>query len=421
MRSEAYGEYYRDCFIIKLNVDLDLTNLGNSDDSEHFGTFIHEYFHFLQNMATTFGAICMATFYAKIIFLLHKLATCENDVMTRIVVYDENLDRIIAPMEIAIGDMDQWSYEAYDFISINSAKFEKDELFGEYAGSALPQINLLLVKGANRTCETLNFGAMCIMESMADMLERKIYGKSKAKEYVQYDICEKLWEYMLGKEHSPEIIFRCCEYSLMYENPGQMFFCALSWFKANKIFVTKKAIDDFFINYIDPNYLKTYDNWHDEMLRLFSELESKSHVYTQDLANYVISFCNKFHKLREIQPLFFTDLFESEREAAKIKIFKFTETACPLVITQDNVLYNPNLLDVKKLGMEEFAAFYALYRLFTDKPSNHCVLVDICKANGNIEITESCTKNPLLSIHRKQLCMLGQFLYRWGVKVKELI
>ena len=43
------GEYYRDCFIIKLNVPIDFSNVGKSDDAEHLGTFFHEYFHFPRN------------------------------------------------------------------------------------------------------------------------------------------------------------------------------------------------------------------------------------------------------------------------------------------------------------------------------------------------------------------------------------
>lgn len=46
---------------------------------------------------------------------------------------------------------------------------------GYYGRYVLPVIKLLLVKDQKIEHKELNFGAMCIMESMADMLERKAY------------------------------------------------------------------------------------------------------------------------------------------------------------------------------------------------------------------------------------------------------
>lgn len=60
-----------------------------------------------------------------------------------------------------------------------------------YGDWTLPQIDLFLTQNRKLCHKTLNFGAMCIMESMGDMLERKLYGSSRAEEYIQYHICAR--------------------------------------------------------------------------------------------------------------------------------------------------------------------------------------------------------------------------------------
>jgi len=156
------------------------------------------------------------------------------------------------------------------------SKCEKDEILEElgYGDWTLPQIDLLLVQDRKPIHKTLNFGAMSIMESMADMLERRLYGKSRAEEYVQYNICEKLWNYVVKKDVPSDIIFRCCEFSLMDYNPGQLYFAALRIFAAQDV-ITKDTIDDFFTNWIKPSYKKKHEDMFSEMMGQFSELVPK--------------------------------------------------------------------------------------------------------------------------------------------------
>jgi hypothetical protein len=227
MRSESYGSYYEDCFIIKLNTDLDFENLGNSDNSIELGTFIHEYLHFLQNISTTYGNFSLAVYYAKVMDILYNLANKKNKDISKILPINKDIEYQVTKCEIARGDMDSWTYECYDFICIEAVIFQPDESMEEYQKDVLPVVKLLLAKDHKVEHKELNFGAMCIMESMADMLERKAYGRSKAGEYPQYDICEKLWAFFFQDNHDNELLFRLCEYALMGENPGQDFYWAI--------------------------------------------------------------------------------------------------------------------------------------------------------------------------------------------------
>lgn len=419
MRSGNCGEYYQDCFIIKLNVPFDFEKV--EDDVEHLGTFFHEYFHFLQNMCTTFGNFSMAIFYTKIRNILYKLANSDEIEIPQNIPIDPEIDSWVIRQGIAVGDMDSWTYDPYDFISVTDARLEKDEILEElgYGDWTLPRIDLLLVHNRKPIHKTLNFGAMSIMESMADMLERKLYGKSRAEEYVQYNICEKLWNYVVKKDVQSDIVFRCCEYSLMDDNPGLLFFAALRIFAGQNI-ITKDTIDDFFTNWIKPSYKKKHEDMFSEMMGQFSELVPKRNSYTKSLSKYVSEFCTEFYNLRKSSPLLFTTLYKSEPDATKIILAQFLHIAAPLIIDCKNEVYMSTELQSDGVGMEEFAAFYALYKMTYGLGSNRCELFDLCKVNSPKSISEICSKEPLLSRKQERLCALGQLLYMWQIKVEHL-
>lgn len=421
MRSGICGEYYRDCFIIKLNVPIDFSNVGKSDDAEHLGTFFHEYFHFLQNMCTTFGNLSMAVFYAKVRNILYKLANSTEIEISRNIEPNPEIDDWAIRQEIVVGDMDSWTYEPYDFMSITGARLVKDEIWEElgYGDCSLPQIDLFLTQNRKKFQKTLNFGAMSIMESMADMLDRKLYGRSRAEEYVQYHICKRLWDYVVKKAVPSDIIFRCCEYALMDYNPGRLYFNALRIFAKWDV-ITEDKIDDFFTNCIQPSYKKIYSDMFSEMMNQFRELVPIKNVYTEGLARYVSEFCSQFHELRECDPLLFTQLYRSESDAVKIILAQFMHIAAPLIIDCKNETYMPDALQSDGVGMEEYASFYALYKMASGLGTNKCELFDICKVNAHESISDICLKEPLLSRKQERLCALGQFLYMWQVKVERL-
>ena len=421
MRSGICGEYYQDCFIIKLNVPFDFSNIGKSDDAEHLGTFFHEYFHFLQNMCTTFGNFSMAVFYAKVRNILYKLANSNEIEIPRNIKINPEIDDWVIRQEIAVGDMDSWTYEPYNLMDINDVRLVKDETLEElgYGDCTLPQIDLFLVQNRKPTHKTLNFGAISIMESMADMLERKLYGRSRADEYVQYDICERLWNYVVKKDVPSDIIFRCCEYALMDYNPGQLYFAALRIF-AGQDAITENTVDDVFTNWIKPSYKKRYEDMFSEMMNQFSGLVPNENSYTKSLSEYVTEFCIKFYELRESKPLLFTMLYKSEPTAVKLILAHFMHIAMPLIIDCKNEIYVPDALQSDGIGMEEYAAFYALYRMANGRGTNKCELFDICNANGPESISEICSKEPLLSGKQERLCAFGQLLYMWQIRVERL-
>ncbi len=142
MRSSSYGEYYEDCFIIKLNEPIDFEDIGKSDDAKHLGTFFHEYLHFLQNISTTFGNFSMAVFYAKMSEILYQMANNPSSEMSKVIHYNDCIESYINRQDIALGDMDDWTYEPCNFLKIENVEFVQDPVLEELGYGDLSLIHI---------------------------------------------------------------------------------------------------------------------------------------------------------------------------------------------------------------------------------------------------------------------------------------
>lgn len=415
MRSETLGEYYQDCFIIKCNIPIDFDNPVNSDTAAALGTFFHEYFHFLQNAMTTYGNFRMAIFYARMMNIYYQL---ERGIPIEKVKLDcEGIEVPAQQSDIALGDMDEWTYEEFDFIQIVDIKYQADESLGKYKDNVVPVIKLQIVKSRENKVKELNFGSMCMMESMADMLERNLYGKSRQKNYVQYEICELLWEYMLGESipNWREKLFLSLEYSLMYDNPAQIFYFFLKY--AEKICkeITDEDIYKFFTEKIKPNYVDTYENFYREMINKFNDIVNNSNSYTQHLNEYVVGMMKKFYHLRKKCPTIFTGLYKMQKDKCKKALTMIMKAGVPLILDKDNSIYSGIRYSNNSVGMEEYAAMYALYSMVGINREKGCVLKDLCIANKIEAVDENCDIKPLLHVKYEKLCLLGQLLYMWQI------
>ena len=449
MRSSSYGEYYEDCFIIKLNEPIDFEDVGKSDDAKHLGTFFHEYLHFLQNISTTFGNFSMAVFYAKMNEILYQMANNPSSEMSKVIHYNDSIEPYINRQDIALGDMDDWTYEPCSFLEIENVEFVKDSILEElgYGDYVTPQVRLLFIR-KNVTVEsarkaehkTLHFGAMCIMESMADMMDLHLYGRSKAGEFVQYDICKKMWQYFFGgiishgnnsnssrlnENYQNRLIFRCCEYSLMFDNPGQMYYTALFMLSEklkNGLIerVSEAEIDDFFQNCIKPNFMCNYESYYSEMVRFAEYLFPSNSSFTQNVSEYIMNCFECFHKIRKVNPLYFTKIYEEEPKEAKCLLIACAYKAMPLVVNSLNETFMHNQLRNEGVGLEMYAAYYAIYSMFT-KNQNSCELLDLCKINAEEgSIKNFCSNEPLKSADETKVCALGQVLHMWQSKVRRI-
>lgn len=399
-RDQILGEYFLNSFIIKCNVDIDFENLSNSDTYLQLGSFLHEYIHFLQNASTTYGYINMAYFYAKTMNILYKVKNNAGKEVKRIIRDSSEIEQAGNICNITMGCAEAWTYDNYNYIEIINTVFQRDNFYGEeYDMAVVPILKLRLVKDGKSETKDFEFGAMAIMESMSSILERHFYGTSYSCVQPQYDICKILWNYIAPQQYADreDLIVAACECSLMYENPGSLFYNIVKHIiSKEKKELAINDIVDIFKSSFKPSFDEQHKIYFDEMNRLFGDLVPHKNDFCKFLNNYVTDFCNKLFLLRKYNFHFLSDLMiksSSEAKQGLIAIMKNTK-AIPLIISNNYEIYSGHE-QTDKMGMINYLAIYSFNRMFGVSGKNQCYMVDVCKRMGDSMINDKCYTLPM--------------------------
>lgn len=427
LRENLLGEYFSNFFIIKLSTDIDFLDLGKNDNHQDLGTFIHEYLHFVQNISTTYGNINLITIFSKLLGYMNIIATNEDSKINRIIKLSNEIEFSYNMCNITLGDMEEWTYNCYDNIRLIGHKVLRDDVFGpEYEQSIVPTLELELCdKGKKPVFKELNFGAMAIMESMASLFERHIYPMKYISMQVQYDICTILWNHFVPKlKNRYELIFAACDASLMYENPGMIFYSILRFYgEVEGVLEDIDAVYQLFEEKIQPNYKNSYKKNYDELVKLLNNLIPPNHEFYKPLNTYINEFLLKVNRIRENKTQYFADMMLKNSMDAKFSIIEFMKqtNAVPVIITKDNQLWG-GMEDVdNSTTMLNFLALYAFDRLLGINGRNQCYLKDICEKELRKFYNHECIYCPWEKAKYNELCPMGQIWHSKGMSGKSII
>lgn len=426
-RDQILGEYFLNSFVIKCNVSINFENMSDSDTYDKLGSFFHEYIHFLQNASTTYGNINMGNFYAKIMGILYGIQNSQGTKISRLIHYNQDIEFADDICNITMGDAEAWTYDNYDYIKIIDTVFKYDEALGkEYEQAMIPVLRLQLFKKGRTEIREFSFGAMAIMESMASLIERHLYNKDFMGTQLQYDICMILWNYFVPERFvdKAELVLAMCEYSLMYDNPGSIFYGIVKCFisKIEKDEIKISDIESIFKTNIKPNFEETYKHYYKEMNRLFCDLVPYENSFCDSLNVYVRNFCNKLFGLRTANSHFLADLmvmdsFNARREL--VGIMNKTK-AIPLIISNKNELYS-GYEQSNKMGMTNYLALYSFKGLFGINGKNQCYMYEICKAIDNERVDDRCVYCPWEKADENELCPMAQIWHMWKLVGKRIV
>jgi len=214
---EANGRYLSQGYYIEVRSSDDFTDLKRlaKENKPVFMTFFHEYMHFLQDITTTFGLIGMQMQINKIVLLQKVIASKAIDTSIKL------------PIEIEKSEILNEEVETYKFIcgtskipnskilkvtNITNKKFNNQE------------IPLIEYKNYNGSFEDFNFGANCIKEAMAYIMQSVYDDNYMPESDIPYFTVQKVSEYVLSGHNLPKhFLAYLCEHSLMSLNPGKTF------------------------------------------------------------------------------------------------------------------------------------------------------------------------------------------------------
>ena len=213
---ETLRGYYNTAFFhmyLEGEFDLNLEELSIKDR----GTFIHEYVHYYQNIATLWGLYSSDTRYVEMIQFKKQLFTSEDIEIPFKINYSENLRKRIDWIKIGDGTHITDSKKSWN-IDITSKIRIKRNVLSEHERK-LNTIKLTIVFDDGRS-EDITLGAHIIKESMAAMYQSLI-DPSAQHDDVPYNVIK-----ILCKQHYNNIsadiekLICICFTSLFSMTPG---------------------------------------------------------------------------------------------------------------------------------------------------------------------------------------------------------
>jgi len=231
--NKQLGYYIPSFFLLNINTDKEITNLINTDIER---TLVHELVHFLQDICTTYGLINICHTIDIIKDQNHILRSKSQPIEVPLNGGDYSEKTMINKdlFAIYIGD-DGHKYTNFPKnIKITSVNITPEKI--EHIDFDINYIEIdfsFTEKDIKK--KTFHFGSFSLLESMANLIEKEIYGEDSTKKSFPYDTAQLVAEYIYPNISGNNIaIAELCEASLMTYHPADAFIKTLSKMRKEK-------------------------------------------------------------------------------------------------------------------------------------------------------------------------------------------
>lgn len=221
---EQNGRYETDHLHMVLNEHIDFTEEGLSDDRK-YSIFVHEYVHYYQHFATLYGSqFCKM---ANLLFIETRafLEGADKVVMPfGIWEHNEGISRYRNRVKAVCGS------KSCSHI-VGDVEIDRREIRIAEEEKKAVKIGVYDYTEDEAYEDGFNFGYYCIIESMAHLIQRKIWPEVEHNQ-IPYESAEIICKYWYPEIEDDELqIITICMCALMYENPGVGFFTAIDFAK----------------------------------------------------------------------------------------------------------------------------------------------------------------------------------------------
>lgn len=399
------GSYLPAFLYIELDQSIDFQNFENHPD-EVKGTFIHEYCHFVQDVSTTYG---YSNFVCYMQDFLYKIREDKNSYDKDILVYNRDFNNFYN------GDTEIKE----DMFFINEIEIVKDELVEDlYPRSNIKKV---IVK-YNRKYEEykeFQFGSCCIAESMAYLVEKRLYKIQERENEFPYNVCEEICKHEYATFSKNDIwVMALCELSLLELNAGVFFINALRLMKEKEFIpTTVKDIELF----IDEYFKIGFRGDRNVIASILSEVYPKCNIDFLPIKKWILTRYELGCEFREISKCFISMSLCSEDIHVRYFLWNtiIEELGCPVLVDAKG-----NRTEGASLNNKEIDLVYMLAPMAIDKLLDHkgefiqgpCPLQSLCHSAGEPLYSEECLVDPRKSINVDGLCPVKGFWRMYRLK-----
>jgi hypothetical protein len=423
------GFYRPSFFKMQVNVVDDLTNLNTLADIPS-AVYFHEYIHFLQDITTTFGFTNISTVvdYIKYVNDSARSGTTREFPVPVIVkpspgndVYFNNKlkkEYVGSVDDITIATITAIS-KIQKTITVKKGNIELENIILDYSDST-------------GTIAYHHFGAHCIIESMAYLMENSIYpGILPAPPDFPYKSAEKIvaHEYPI-LSLNPLNIIALCDISLMMFNPGEYFFSMLDKMKTeNYLPPTPEAIYQYCFNNTHFNFNGTQNLNELFIYTSYFASQQLSDYFTTPTfgdnsiwVNYTLSMSAY---IRLANPYFILQIARGgkiQTNMAFMQVFK--KIGSPMVSDLNGIgtFFSPlqSTHDIEPQYLWAISQIYSLYTKSVEKNNKKCEMKLWCKesciAQNKLDPTDNnCYESPWLKSTEATLCPFATVWTTWDM------
>jgi len=315
---EVVGEYTPYYFEILLDTEKPLTQLDKLPLNIQ-RTYYHEFWHYLQNITTTYGVLGTWQAYDKLrqllVHVLQQTGLIQLPLDGPAVEEQKSIDAFLK-LQAGAGrlpaDIDPIVRDGYRISQIKLINDKRMQAI--FPGRNLGAVQLLIDHPVSRGLG-YNFGEVAISECMARMAEERHYGLVPGLERYPYRIAEDLAVRecpVVGNDQ--EMLFALCDVALMHPLPGYAFYRLLQEMNRDQF---PQGTGEKVIDY----GLQSYKKWgwditkqRDNAIQGFQYVVDKLfHDPAYDVTvHWLKTIMVKGHNLRELDPYFALKLFRAK-------------------------------------------------------------------------------------------------------------
>ena len=422
LKETELGFYIPSFFRMKISTSNSLGNQLNFVNEKDESTFLHEYIHFIQDVTTTFGfaninRISNYLRYVNNYILKNSIQTCPVPIIP-----DQSLDSItytnMELFELYYGNGEE---DKAQFISHNLSK--------TFVPGLGQDVNYVVVdyKKTDGITSTFKFGAICILESMAYLIEKHIYPNCPVSPDIPYNVAHKLVDLIYPDLlANPLNILALCDASLATFHPGEFFYTNLIRMQEEqKVFNDPRDVYDYVFDGMVFNFngiteisglLQKFSDDADESLTAYF-----NDKYIDETKKWLSNLIFEGTQYRHQNPHFIIDLAEGGSITTN-KSFReiFTLFGSP-IITNDR---NEHIIYPQKNINTDFnpTLVWALEQIFNlfIYGEKSCDMVNVCE-KANIKTDIRCSAKPWDRLKTRDSCQFCLLLHHWGLSNFEPI
>ena len=413
-----YGQYLRNLFFIELNTDINsFCRVGNEENEQYlltrlpkedFATFVHEYMHFLLNITTTSG-LNRFNMYSKYLqlYIYTAYEKYDDEILCPIFLEDTGVDNAAEAADVNSFYYGMGANGSKKIHHINKITLEKEEIIQDNLPAGT--VNICIYYDDKTT--PYYFGADCIEESIAYLVESEKFGAKKRNNELPYNACELVTKYFCKKiVDQKNIIVTLAELSLLHYHPGQMFVEFLKHIETNdKVFHNSRGLIDYYKETIEvhlQNYGKEITESEECIDFMYPQFEpfERINIWLKEVRD-------KGKEQRKEKLALIGPMIELPENKCKLYLYELIKImGYPAISDNNHMIYSSeeNISLVLVPG--------AIREAFNGKKK--CFMYEYCIANNMSQISDLCLEEPW---SQNTQCPFSLFWQHYSLSDKKII